>query len=87
MSMDMVMGLAFLDGAVRVVEAARAVLVVIGGIVLKAGNEGTRGQGTSGQGGEVTREMISDSGCEWQVKSVSPNKNRLHTTHPRSRCR
>ena len=45
MSMDMVMGLAFLDGAVRVVEAARAVLVVIGGIVLKQGDKGQADRG------------------------------------------
>jgi hypothetical protein len=44
MSMDMVMGLAFLDGALRAVGLAREVLVVIGGIVLKTGNKRTTEQ-------------------------------------------
>ncbi len=53
MSIDMVMGLAFFAGAFRAVDVALEVLVVIGGIVLKGGNEGTRERASESQRGLI----------------------------------
>ena len=49
MSMDMVMGLALLDAAVREFEVARLLLVVIAGIVI---NDRDRGTGNRDQRSE-----------------------------------
>ena len=46
MSMDIVIALALLDAVTRDFGVARLLLVVIAGIVLKAGNEGTRDKAT-----------------------------------------